>query len=195
MSVDVDLLVRAGVRRTYAERLLVAVGSGRALATLTASELTAAGVPEATAYRIEAAIALGRRSVEGPRPTAITQPADAWRALAPLVAGLNQEVFWVINLDIRNQMIGAPVEVARGSVCGVEVHPREVFRAAVRVSAAGIVLAHNHPSGDPTPSQEDITLTRRLREVGALMGIPVVDHIVVCADRFHSIGEQMGASL
>lgn len=98
----------------------------------------------------------------------------------------------VLSIDIRNGLLGV-AEVARGSAHGVEVHPREVFRPAIRCGAAGIVLAHNHPSGDPSPSPEDIELTRRLREVGTLVGIPVIDHIVVAASGFRSIAEHLGA--
>jgi DNA repair protein RadC len=104
---------------------------------------------------------------------------------------LQQEVFLVIGLDIRNGLLEV-VEVARGSVAGVEVHPREVFRPLVRMAAAGGVVVHNHPSGEVTPSPEDIALTERLREVGDVMGIPIVDHIVIGASRFTSIGELLG---
>lgn len=94
----------------------------------------------------------------------------------------DQECFTVLSIDIRNGLISSDV-VAIGTVCGVEVHPREVFRAAIKHAAAGIVLAHNHPSGDPTPSVEDIALTHRLREAGEILGIPVVDHVVVTRTR------------
>lgn len=86
-------------------------------------------------------------------------------------------------------MIGAPRVVAIGSVHGVEVHPREVFRVAIERSAAGIVVAHNHPSGDPSPSADDTVLTARLRSIGELLGIPVVDHVIVTAASFYSFAE------
>jgi DNA repair protein RadC len=98
----------------------------------------------------------------------------------------------VIGVDIRNGLLDV-VECARGSVIGVEIHPREVFRPLVRMAAAGAVLVHNHPSGDPTPSAEDVELTRRLREAGALLGIPVIDHVVVGDGSFRSIAEWIGA--
>ena len=111
----------------------------------------------------------------------------AWRAFI-------QEVFFAIGVDVRNGLLDV-VEVARGSVAAVEVHPREVFRPLVRMAAAGGVLAHNHPSGDPTPSTDDIALTRRLREVGNLLGIPIIDHVVIGDRSFRSIAEWMGIEL
>jgi DNA repair protein RadC len=77
----------------------------------------------------------------------------------------------------------------------VEVHPREVFRPLIRMAAAGGLVAHNHPSGDPTPSPEDIALTRRLRDVGGMVGIPIVDHVVLAGGRFCSIADHMGTDL
>lgn len=108
------------------------------------------------------------------------------------MVGLQQEIFVVIGIDIRNRILDV-VEVGRGSVCDVAVHPREVFRPLVRMAAAGAVLAHNHPTGDSTPSHDDLELTRRLREVGALLGIPIIDHVVIGDGTHHSIAEWLGA--
>jgi DNA repair protein RadC len=124
----------------------------------------------------------------------VGRPEDVYRCVAARLAGLSQEVFLAIGVDIRNGLLDI-VEVARGSVMGVEVHPREVFRPLVRMAAAGGVLVHNHPSGDPTPSAEDVDLTRRLREVGTLLGIPIIDHVVVGDRSFRSIAEWMGTEL
>ncbi|MCA9679239.1 MAG: hypothetical protein KC464_29685, partial [Myxococcales bacterium] len=107
------------------------------------------------------------------------------------VAGLDQEIFVVVGLDARNVVLDE-VEVARGSLTGVDVHPREVFRPLIRMAAAAAVVAHNHPSGDARPSAEDLELTRRLREVGHLVGIPVVDHVVLGERGFTSLAEWMG---
>lgn len=185
-----DLLITAGVRRAYAERIVAAVGP-HGIGTLTAAELTGAGVPAATARKIAAAIALGRRTY-GATATVIDRPDRVFDLLRARAADLQQEVFWMLPISVRNELIGGSdgiVEVARGTVAGVEVHPREIFRSAIRVSAAGVVVAHNHPSGDPTPSMEDLHLTQRLREVGTLLGIPVIDHIVVTRDKYRSIAE------
>jgi len=93
-----------------------------------------------------------------------------------------------IGLDIRNGMLDI-VEVARGTVHGVEVHPREVFRPLIRMAAAGAVVAHNHPSGDPTPSTDDLLLTTRMVNAGDIMGIDVVDHLILADQRYFSLVE------
>jgi DNA repair protein RadC len=105
-----------------------------------------------------------------------------------------QELFFVLGVDIRNGALDL-VEVARGSVHGVEVHPREIFRPLIRMAAAGGVLIHNHPTGDPTPSEQDIELTRRLRTVGDVVGIPIIDHVVIGANSFRSVVEFVGTAL
>ena len=91
-----------------------------------------------------------------------------------------------LDLDTRHRILGRRV-VGIGSVAGVECHPREVFRGAVIASAAAIILVHNHPSGDPTPSAQDLDLTERLTEVGKVLGIPLLDHVVVAVGGFVSI--------
>ena len=115
------------------------------------------------------------------RPT-IREPEAAYRLLRPVMSaatsGDSQETFFVLLLDTKNKVIGAPVECTRGLLDTSLVHPREVFREAVRNSAASVILAHNHPSGDPTPSKADIDITRRLVEAGKILGIRVLDHVV-----------------
>ena len=118
-------------------------------------------------------------SVKGP---AIREPETAYRLLRPLLTaatgGDAQESFMVILLDTKNKVIGAPVECCRGLLDQCPIHPREVMREAVRNSAASLILAHNHPSGDPTPSKEDIDITRRLIEAAKILGIRIVDHVI-----------------
>lgn len=113
---------------------------------------------------------------------AVHDPESAYRLLRPIMttatSGDAQEAFFVLLLDTKNKVIGSPVECLRGLLDQCPVHPREVFREAVRNSAASIIMAHNHPSGDPTPSKEDIDITRRLIEAGKILGISVFDHIV-----------------
>ena len=150
------------------------------------------GVGEALAARVAAAFELGRRAVDAiQHRETVGRAEDVYRCVAPRMAGLTQEIFLSIGVDIRNGLLDI-VEVARGTVIGVEVHPREVFRPLIRMAAAGAVLVHNHPSGDPTPSTEDIELTRRLREVGKILGIPIIDHVVIGDRSFRSIAEWMG---
>ena len=116
------------------------------------------------------------------RPT-VRDPESAYRLLRPVMSaatsGDSQETFFTLLLDTKNKVIGAPVECLRGLLDTTLVHPREVFRAAVRDSAASVILAHNHPSGDPTPSKEDVDITRRLIEAGKILAIRIVDHVIL----------------
>ncbi len=160
-----------------------------------ATSMELAGLPglgHARATRLVAAFELGRRAIVQPLANAtIRAPADVYDYLWPRLSGSMQEAFWVLALDARNVVTGE-VEISRGSLTGVEVHPREVFRPLIRHAAAAAVVAHNHPSGDPTPSESDLAVTRRLRRAGDLLGIPVIDHVVIGADGFASIAEMAG---
>jgi DNA repair protein RadC len=180
-----------------ARSLLAETGSLLELARAKPSELARVrGIGEARAARLVAAFQLGKRALADPwvaRPV-VRQPADVYRHLEPRLRGMTQEAFWVLALDARNGVMDE-IEVARGSLTGVEVHPREVFRPLVRLAAAAGVVAHNHPSGDPEPSPDDIALTRRLRASGEILGIPILDHVVVGSDRFASVVEVAGVGL
>jgi DNA repair protein RadC len=178
---------------SVAAELVRATGGMVAVSRASPRELAqVSGVGEAHAARIAAAFELGRRTIESEvRRKVLSHAEDVYRIVEPRVAGLQQELFLAIGVDIRNGLLDV-VEVARGSVYGVDVHPREVFRPLVRMAAAGAVLVHNHPSGDPSPSPEDVALTRRLRAVGDLIGIPVVDHVVIGAHGFRSVFEWLG---
>jgi DNA repair protein RadC len=191
-------LLGTGVRKhpaaAIAASLLSRAGGVVALSRASPHELAQVlGVGAARAARVTAAFELGRRALESEQHRhSLASPEDVYRLLTPRLAGLQQEVFFVIGLDIRNGLIDI-VEVARGTVASVEVHPREVFRPLIRMAAAGVVLVHNHPSGDPTPSFEDVELTRRMQAVGELLGIPVVDHVVVTDRAYRSVREWIGA--
>ncbi|MDX2087056.1 MAG: DNA repair protein RadC [Kofleriaceae bacterium] len=200
---DSDLLavlLGTGVRdrpvHAVAAELVRTAGGVGALSRASLRELAqVAGVGMARAARIAAAFELGRRALDAVHHRPLVGCAeDVYRLVAQRVTGLAQELFIVVGVDIRNGLLDI-VEVARGSVAGVEVHPREVFRPLVRMAAAGGVLVHNHPSGDATPSHEDIALTRRLREAGTLLGIPIIDHVVIGDRCFRSIAEWMGPEL
>lgn len=125
----------------------------------------------------------------------ISDAEDAARIARPVMRLAEQETFVMLCLTVRNTLVGEPHVVAIGTLTGVEVHPRDVFRGAIAANAAGIVVLHNHPSGDPTPSAEDIELTRRLKACGDLLRIPVIDHVVVTADRSVSIANLLGDKL
>jgi DNA repair protein RadC len=106
-------------------------------------------------------------------------PEDVVNVMRPLVDGQEQESFWVILVNTKNRMKQAPVRVTLGLLDSSMVHPREVFRVAVQNAASGIILAHNHPSGDPTPSAEDCSITKRFVEAGSILGIRVIDHVII----------------
>jgi DNA repair protein RadC len=195
-----SILLGTGVRDhpalEVAGALVKSAGGVAALSRASPRELSLiTGVGAARAARIAAAFELGRRAVAGEqRRSSLGRPDDVFQLVSPRLAGLAQELFIVIGIDIRNGLIDV-VEVSRGSVHGVEVHPREVFRPLVRMAAAAGVLVHNHPTGDPTPSHEDVELTRRLRAVGDVIGIPIIDHVVIGGGQFRSIAEWMGTEL
>ena len=122
---------------------------------------------------------LSKRRYRGKPPAPIRGPDDVIRLL-PKLRRETREHFVVVLLNARHEAIGIET-VSIGSLNASIVHPREVFRPAIIQSAASVVLAHNHPSGDPEPSEEDLTITKRLVEVGELVGIGVLDHVIVAA--------------
>jgi DNA repair protein RadC len=161
-----------------AQAVLGRAGGLSGLAQASERELRAHdGVGQARASLIQAALELGRRSV-GARPKRGRRLAAA-----------DDEEFWAVALDVRHRVQGESC-LARGSLTGVEVHPRDVFRPLIRTAAAAVIFCHNHPSGDPTPSRQDLELTARLREVGELCGIAVLDHVVVGWEGFTSLAER-----
>lgn len=117
--------------------------------------------------------------------TRLTGPDDAARVLQPILCVEEVELFLALHLDARSQII-AYTEITRGLVDASLVHPREVFRAAIAAGASGIIVAHNHPSGDPTPSPEDRAVTRRLVAAGELLDIPIHDHLIIAGERYLS---------
>jgi len=197
----VALVLGTGTRGKSAVRLaedvLVDAGGVAALARASPIELThVTGIGRARAARLAAAFALGLRAVAArtPPPAILACAGDVYDRVWPRLVGVAQEVFLALAIDARNGLVGE-VEVARGCLTGVDVHPREVFRPLIRMAAAAVVVVHNHPSGDPTPSPDDLALTDRLRAVGDMVGIPLVDHVVVAARGYVSIAEHtMGAA-
>jgi DNA repair protein RadC len=109
----------------------------------------------------------------------VREPEAVHRLLAPLCQQDTQEGFYVITLDTKNRATREPIRVTQGLLNSAPVHPREVFKPAITESAAAVIIAHNHPSGDPTPSAEDITITKRLMEAGKLIGILILDHVII----------------
>jgi DNA repair protein RadC len=146
------------------------------------------GVGPSRAVRLIAAIELGRRALAGPRPARprLSTPAAVGAYLLPDHSRYREERFGVLLLDTKHRVVRV-VLLAQGTLDASLVHPREVFRAAAEHSAAAVVLFHNHPSGDPSPSVDDLQLTRRLVEAGELMGIAVIDHVVLGDGRWQSV--------
>jgi len=129
---------------------------------------------------------LKRRRYRGKRPPEVSSPREAYAVLKPRIDDWTREHFLVVLLDARNGVVGIET-VSVGSLTASIVHPREVFKPAVIASVAGIIVGHNHPSGDPEPSPEDLTITRRLVDAGALLGIELHDHIVFTERAFISL--------
>jgi DNA repair protein RadC len=169
-----------------AGRLLDSAGGTlRRLAARPAAELQRTlGVGPAKAARLLVAFEVAARLDREARPQAprIGSPADVARLMGPRLRDLSVEEFHLLALDTRARLL-RDVLVTRGLLDASLVHPREVFRPAIAEAAAGIILVHNHPSGDPTPSAEDRAVTRQLVAAGQLLDLPVHDHVIVAGDR------------
>ncbi len=191
----VALLLRTGSGAQSAVELgaatLEAVHGLRGLASAAVGELEALpGFGLAKAATLVAAIELGRRGAARrlARGEVLRSPGDVHRHFASRLRDEACERFLVLLLDGRHRVLGE-VTVSQGTLTASLVHPREVFGPAIRRSAAAIVLVHNHPSGDPTPSAEDRSVTLRLRQAGELLGIRVVDHVVIAERGYYSFDE------
>jgi DNA repair protein RadC len=190
------LLLRTGRRGAdalaVASSLLQRHAGLLGLARASRRELSAAaGVGPAKEATLRAAFELGRRLAAGRLApgTALRGPADVFRHFHPTLRDAPHERFLVVLLDGRHRLLRHEL-VSQGTLTASLVHPREVFRPALRESAAALVLVHNHPSGDPTPSREDREITERLVRAGELLGVPVLDHVVVAERGFASLREE-----
>ncbi len=175
-----------------ARSLLGRFGSLRELAQAGTAELCELpGIGPAKAAEIQAVFQLARRfAARGLQPgVRYTSSADAFSHFHPRLRDYRREVFLALLLDSKNRLL-REVQVSEGSLNASIVHPREVFVPVVRESAAAVLFIHNHPSGDPTPSSEDIALTTRLKQAGELMGVRVLDHIIIGDGRYHSFADQ-----
>jgi DNA repair protein RadC len=180
-----DALMVAG------ELLALGHGSLRRLGTRPLAELAGIrGMGRSKAARVAAALELGRRvrREAEPPPERIRGPADVQRVYALRLRDLVVEEFHILALGSQSQILGDRL-ITRGILNSSLVHPREVFRAAIAEAAAGIIVVHNHPSGDPTPSADDRAVTHQLVEAGRLLDVPVYDHVIVGGDRYVSFAE------
>jgi DNA repair protein RadC len=173
-----------------ASRLLeLSDGSLRRLARRPHAELLRAeGIGPTKAARLVAAFELGSRLSREERPPVqrIREPEDVVRLFGGRLRDLQVEEFHLLALDSQSQVL-REVLVTRGLLNSSLVHPREVFRAAIAEAAAGIIVVHNHPSGDPTPSAEDRAVTQQLVAAGRLLDLPLYDHVIIAGDRFVSL--------
>ena len=192
-EVLVAILLRAGTRGQSVIDLARQVldrhqGSLARLAEASHEELRAIkGIGAVKALELRAALELGRRATgerANPLPL-VREPAHVLDLLKTETARLDQEVFWVLLLDQKYRLRRAPEAVTKGILDASFAHPREVFREAIRMAAAAILVAHNHPSGDPTPSAEDVRATRQLVETGKIVGIKLLDHVVIGGNQPH----------
>jgi DNA repair protein RadC len=166
-------------------------GVGGLLRATSRELATFAGIGPVRATQVLAALELGRRAVAGrpERGQRVAGASEVWTYFRSRLAPLPVEEFWALGLDVRHRVQSEHC-LARGSLTGVEIHPRDVFRPLIRQATAAVIFCHNHPSGDPAPSRADVELTARLRAVGDLCGIPVLDHVVVGWEGYASLAER-----
>lgn len=190
------ILLRTGTKEesvlVLANRVLSTFERLHHLKHATIEEMVAIkGIGEVKAIQILAAIELGRRLSQKQNDDKYTvrSPQDAAAYLMPDMTSLSQEHFVVLFLDVKNQIIHKKTIFIGGLNASI-VHPREIFREAVKRSAASIICAHNHPSGVPTPSPEDIEVTKRIQEAGFIIGIELLDHVIIGDHQFISLKEK-----
>lgn len=191
------ILLRTGNASTgesaidHARLLLDRFGGLRGIDAALIGELSSIkGIGPAKTAQVKAGLELGRRlSREKWDPGAPFRSAeDVFRHFARLEKE-TREIFYVVLLTNKNRKI-REVKVSEGSLTASLVHPREVYNPVIRESAAAVIFVHNHPSGDPAPSPEDLEITRRLKEVGDIVGVRVLDHVVIGRDRYYSFSDQ-----
>ena len=175
------------------QALLRAYGSLHRLSQRDLRELTrVTGIGPAKAVQLVAAFEIGRRVEAGRAGSAhvqVTGPQDVAAAYGPLMRDLKQEVFKVVLLNTANIIVG-DYDLSAGGLAASIVEPRAVFRKALLENAAGVICLHNHPSGNPEPSREDVRVTKQLVEAGKLMGIPVHDHLIIAGGTYTSLAER-----
>jgi DNA repair protein RadC len=154
------------------------------------------GLGPAKAAQLSACFEIARRMIHEDKESeklkleskGITTASDTVRLIRSRILNYAREQFFVITCDVRNRVIDIE-QISQGSLSASIVHPRETFESAIRKHAAQIIVAHNHPSGDPNPSDEDISVTRRLSEAGKILSIPLMDHIIVTRNEYYSFME------
>lgn len=171
---------------TLAQKLLAHFGNLQNLKEASIEELMSIkGIGLAKAVQIKAALELGRRAeiTLERKQKKIISPQDVFKLMKSKLKDYSKEHFYIISLNSRNAIIS---EISIGTLNASLVHPREVFAEAIRQRANSIILVHNHPSGDPTPSKDDIKITKKLKEAGKILGIEVLDHIIITRNSYLS---------
>lgn len=189
-----SLIIKTGTRNTNAfaltQKLLSEYDLQQLSVTKPSQLMVFKGIKKCKAAQISACFELARRlqnfSIEEKRK--ISSPEDIYRYLYPSMQGTKKEQFIALYLDTKNQILKSEV-ISVGSLNANVVHPREVFKSALINSAAHIIVSHNHPSGDPTPSREDIEITKTLVETGKIIGIQLLDHVIIGDNRHFSMKE------
>ncbi len=189
----------AGMPATGIAQMLVSrYGSLAGIADVSTEELRKGikGMGTARIARLKACFEIARRIENEKRERSfnekdkkITNPELAYAMIKRRLSDYRKEHFFVISLNSRNKITGID-EISIGTMEASLVHPRETFGAAIRRNAVKVIIAHNHPSGDPEPSEDDINITKRLKEAGSILGIELLDHIVVCRNSFFSFREK-----
>jgi DNA repair protein RadC len=189
------ILIRVGSKGITAVDLARRLFSGektlREISVLSVEEIKNTGIGESRAIALVAAFELAKRLPEMKRRErlSIQSPEDIVQQFGAKFRDLVQEEFWVFPLNSINSLL-APKQITKGILSSSLAHPRECFREAIAQSAAAVIFVHNHPSGNPEPSQDDIAITKQLVEAGKIIGIAVHDHIIIAADRFVSLADR-----
>ena len=192
----IAILLRTGTTKDsalrLAERLLVKYGGVGGLGGLSPQEISGIkGIGAAKAVAVAAAVELGKRMsyLSGADKIVIRSSQDVADLLMPRLRYETKENFIVVLLSTKNHVLATPT-VSVGSLNASVVHPRELFREAIIYSAAAVILAHNHPSGDPSPSREDIVITKTMTEAGRILDISVIDHVIIGDGKYVSLKEK-----
>ncbi len=174
-----------------AQKLLAQFGSLQKLSEASIEELSSIkGIGLAKATQIKAAFEIGRRvstQTLDYKSKELTDPEKVYRLIKSKLKDYHKEHFYMIALNSRNHSIS---EISVGSLNSSIVHPREVFAEAIKSKAASVILVHNHPSGDPEPSEDDLMITKRIVEAGKIMGIDVLDHVIITKNKIFSFKEK-----
>lgn len=191
----VAILIRTGRKGAtavdLARQLFTDGRSLRDIASLSVEQIKKAGIGESRAITVAAAFELAKRlpGIQGKEKLAVQSPEDLFLRFGGRFRDLEQEEFWVFPLNSSNKIL-EPKQVTKGILNSAYAHPRECFREAIRQAAASVIFVHNHPSGNPEPSEEDLSVTKQLVDSGKILGITVHDHIIIAGDKYTSLAER-----